>query len=1494
MVETLLPPITDVIEIGGEARKDEPIFEAMDERVTPPDVINPFSRLTGINNGQIETFKYKGASISDVTEVLREGGTGFDVAATLANKRFDPLDPQFNPEVFAQEQLAQAILDDPNADPFTKRQIEIGNVGWIGNDIRFQNNSRILNEEIASKIAEVRSEGRTWFGYAHEAIDHGLVRRLLMGVWEDVSGVDERMGEENVSDMVSMDPDKYRTKIRSTLDGLASEGVLNWAGGTNVEALERRAMALGNLGIDPNKEVTRFGAILEIALEATPAGFLGPIARGLGRVGVRQLPTQSLGTVTQPTIIGQNIAKARVRVKARTSRTPIRDTERALTKEIAEAVHNGSNDIPDITAVDTLDPVSVSTQLDPLNPNASVVASQRVKSNLVARINANLPQITLNKELSKVANNLRNNFEWAVGSHILRETITPRTKDLFTYSFDYGTGTGRAFMDTPGNVTKLNNQARAFNKEFNKQGFVANVVPGDDGGLVVRVMKDIKEKEILEVADDWTPNSGNGTLSPAIAGAFRWFRSAPALEGELATIRSQRESALSKVAAEITDEFNAVSAKLSRKDRGQVDSVIETDVWGVDYKMPVGKEWPTEAQINATFRSKFNRNMTDTELEYYNVNREYSNTSWFLDGSVQLKKMVEKGFLKLSTSKDELDYLGRAVDEVPAGSRVWDMSRATRDSRPWLGKGRKTQVYQLDDPIMVKGETVRYVANPENTNIPLIEDVFGYNAGPAKTQQFGRFFITVGRGAGMRDASILTAMSRKEAANAVDSLKELMAARTAGILTDDMVRGNKFHPDVQTVEGFDKFVQDSQLYTGDISFKRKDAKLSGLTVDDIWAGASMEEYFAAKKRGQVLPTVAGGTTRNIDFHTAMQEQLGRALHRYTFNATTIKAETNFAEQLNDYMKMPGTDVRGIDNIRPWDYTALATNAEIKGNDYIANKLRDLQRAILNRRPMSSPMDIQAYGDSTLEFIYDSKLPFAKKIGSTQLRGGDQLEQFMLGYNFHTSLGLMNMSQLVVQGFGALVAAAISPRYGMSAVGGQLLFHSMSYTGRPAVRQGIAKILETISLGTTRPISAETWLLAHESWMRSGRKFINGTTMEMGTPAGLGFGSRGLARDAQRIAGRVADKAAFAFNKGEQMARSASHIIAVAEYRSKFPKADIFSDEAARFIASREQVLTLNMNAASKAQFQRGIFRIPAQWSSWMIRSAEAVTTGGRMGLTPVERSRLGLFLILGTGMGPLGLDGAAQDINEWMGEEPDSTFYRNLSGGIVDGIMNTAGVPLGVTDRLSWWKGVKDFYENLTDGNLLTAAAGPTEGVLGKDFVRIFDVWSRDTVSWDKALVETLRIAPGVDNAAKAYGIMQNGYITSAKGKQTPISERNNNYMVAAMQMLGVKTFEAQAMSRVLDDYYDHRADLKAYRTRFAEDYRTVRALINEGRMEEAFTIMERVHADIATIPNLSVREANSLRSGIFRAHKDQTSMIYDYLKRDPTQLETFSTQRGN
>ena len=416
---------------------------------------------------------------------------------------------------------------------------------------------------------------------------------------------------------------------------------------------------------------------------------------------------------------------------------------------------------------------------------------------------------------------------------------------------------------------------------------------------------------------------------------------------------------------------------------------------------------------------------------------------------------------------------------------------------------------------------------------------------------------------------------------------------------------------------------------------------------------------------------------------------------------------------------------------------------------------------------------------------------------------------------------------------------------------------------------------------------------------SGRDVIDADAVEQGTGVAWGisgFGGESYKPSILRKAWLQTKKATkkgldvglIPFNAGERLGRMTGVYTAILEFKAKNPGVSLTSDRARQWITRREQDLTFNMTNVARPAIQSGAMRMPTQWLSHTFRAMESIFVGRNF--TKAERARMAAIQIPMYGTAGFGFASAANGIAEWAGVEEDSVGFTFLKWGVIDGVSDwlmedTEGrVGTGLAPRLAPAGAIVDTFRKIKEGQFLEVAMGPSGEITGgiaDAFVEAFSSLTegRGTML-SEDVIKILRTPSGVDNAAKAYGIFNNGIYRSKNGITIPGEMTTSE---GIMQLLGIGSLKQTEWYAAQSDTFRSSKKFNTFRkevnnkTEYAFDLLQSKDPADKERAFKMFNEL-KVMVDFSGFsPELQL----SLQKSINRRLDDKFSRTYEQLLRE-------------
>ncbi len=162
-----------------------------------------------------------------------------------------------------------------------------------------------------------------------------------------------------------------------------------------------------------------------------------------------------------------------------------------------------------------------------------------------------------------------------------------------------------------------------------------------------------------------------------------------------------------------------------------------------------------------------------------------------------------------------------------------------------------------------------------------------------------------------------------------------------------------------------------------------------------------------RRENSVLPDFGGGKAYNVDPITGIADQFGSAAMEYANRAYSRNAMIGWVKEVsrrgrNDWLPS---------GVSPKDYRNMFLQAEVKGSDSFARRMREIQDIEKRRMNTKGPAQLrmESLGQQMSEYIFD-KTKLVTKPGDPS--------NALLQIGFQSAFGFLNMSQFLIQGLHA--------------------------------------------------------------------------------------------------------------------------------------------------------------------------------------------------------------------------------------------------------------------------------------------------------------------------------------------------------------------------------------------------------------------------------------------------------------------------------------------
>ena len=1359
-----------------------------------------------------------------------------------------------------------------------------------------------------SKDTSVLGKGFTW-------LDENLLRATTVGAWEAFSGRGKRDSRADSQALLTLSPKELELYINDRLSEARREGILASdsegsvervmksvvGGGFDPEAKLKISLAmLDAIGLGSTRAVR--GALKALRTEKLPTSVLRTgrdlideerskvealfkrnlppsanpsLMRTIDKVTAP--PKYSEGssfktTVTLGSPLGPRLAQKQLATEASERVTAIAANAQALNYKAATsaAVEGLVTRIGRVAGPDVA--AEAAARMTKLHQGVSEVAQREAGP---AAYNPSSPvtsgqhqaNITLHSRLMK-ENSIVQSYKDLVSSQAIPRVMTD--EEAVTLG---ATMAAKVAKDVSMPFAQFNTRLDDLGLEFVHIDFGL----ADDAAKVLTrrqadsVTKDIREKGLdavtwavdptneklgfySRVVEPMVPSKGVGKLD--LTEPFRLgntlkkvYAKAFASTNQLDEIGLQNIANLAEGASgavrQLLNPYLNVIKKTSYIDRVTVNKVM------TDLRDNPSKNWEKHWYTPDKFRIEFKKAHPEGKFPSTNAEEAYmaavtiSDADYILKSGKMLRRYHEAGLKGLYGYGDSV-IAAKTVTAVKVTSKILDMTTGTQVSLAALREN--TVVWQSVKEI----DGYEFFVKPKTVGNLNYWDVLDYNAGGPRLNQQARFFIaTVDKVSGASKRAIMTAFSEKEAklaATQMEAIRGAMAGRALseiGSSIDNVIlANNKWNPQVVDGPSLKKWSDDND-WTWDEKISSKPRGGPTDSQASIDAGMSNEDVMMFNlKRGQTLPSFGGAKTFNEDPMTNIADSFVSASHEYTFRRASHRAKVAWLKQHfrddNGYEKaLKGSN---IDDVFNTQFNSL------KGVDTPTRRLLEIG-SIIKRRDQTSGAAgelMDNYGGRTTDFVFDN---FGLK-----LKIGDPINK-ILNTAFHTTLGLGNISQFMMQSSQMFAISALSPIHGTKAGALAIPMRIVLNTADSGGRHRVGKLL-----GLSASETDDLFTYIHQS----GRLIVENDHILKGTGSGSGFGGAGsqllhtnLKRslfEAGKVGSKVLDVGLVPFNQGETLSRITAMTTAFLEHKTKNPGVKALSREGREGILRREQDLTFNMVRSSRAAFQQGAWRVPTQFMSYTMRAFESVVLG--RGFTPMERVRLSIVLAAQGGIAGAGFTHAADSVADMWDVDPNSPGFAAIQYGFVDGIMSWGLQGLTETDamtamgsRLSPVGGLVELVRGVSYGaplsEMATGAAGSILGApISSLMTLVGGLSSGDTASAKQALTALIRTPSQVNSLYKAAEIYMLGNYSSKSGNpgQSGPTPENMRVTEAVMQALGVSNFTPAYFAGHSSAGWRSWKDSKAYVKELAPMWREVNRLAEEGMYAQSNELGEQLY----------------------------------------------------
>ena len=1361
------------------------------------------------------------------------------ISESSSNQYYDAFIRGYAQNKTAEELAAEAADMGTKADEFlgtsefiSEQAMTVNNTDYSSIDARTSTNYQIAQEIISARQFEIAAR-KGPFERTLNSVDRFLRDVSPVGTYEGITSKTEQQSLDILNAATRMSPTEFRTWFNTFADDVASEGL--FADNTLGALADLTTETLG-AGYDPNKGINQAFAALDL-------------------IGIGQLAGAGAKAVVK-TSMRSSTAVGRV--------AAIRGSEAAA--EASEAILRST---PDPEVLGNVAPSNLDLAPQPVRPSAAKFTEKFAENEIIKGIDDLFQKgafgpIADPEAIKLAAKNTAERYTKKVSNPVNDWKVVDEGLGNYVTTIKFGKAkNGAPYMARPdGSIPRaVQNLANYISARV---GTNANVVPVDPNdiskGLLIEVAERVNLSGLQKAIDpDLGIEAGlvRNTLGLVMNNEVMGSAALRDVQ-RLSTLSSMGEGARAAI-KNIVDPYTKSLQKLGAQERFSLQAVYTQLRDGKDAALRVRY---TDGEFAVKYQQMHPTGAAPSErvLEAYKALASVEEADYLLKTTNMLSRYVEKGYQNSVKVADNFYVPAKRVSksDVPADAKIFDAEFGGKIRIQDL-EAEDIPLWKLDKPT---ADGQEYVVKPQEIRIIEPTDVMGYNVGGSRTNPNLNYFVVLGD---KRLKALMGTFSEKQAKTAVEQLGLIQKAlRSGDNAIDDIIEANNdWNPSVQNKADLLKVMADEgwDLSAGDIKHKgRNDDILSEDIVDTtLFNGMKTNEYIAndLRRNDRVLMDFGGGKAYNEDPINSILGQMGNSVFTYSNRAYARNAMVGWVKKVQQ--KNRSWFPQGISST---DYEMLFRNADISGTDEFSRRMKELRDITMRKLNMQdeSASSLQNMGVAMAEFIFD-------KTGK-QLNLGDPTNG-LLKIGFQSAFGFGNVSQFFMQGFHATTIMAISPVHGLKGAAMTIPVRAGLRANTPELRK-----LAVQRLAKAAEISEKDADELLEYIRTSGRAVVDGDAIEDGTGVGFGISGwngesmkystlSGVGYNINKLATKGLDLGLYPFKQGERLARLTGINTAVFEFKAKFPKVSILSDEARQWITRREQDLTFNMSSLSRGKVQSGLMKVPTQWLSYTLRSLETVFVGRNF--TVAERARL--FAVLGPmyGLTGFGAGNAADYIGEKLGIKPDSNMYITLKYGMLDGLIGALGgdVEIGLGQRLAPVGAITDTYKKIFDESAYGALAGPSGEIAGNLYTAVMDsvasLLHGHTATLTDDVVKILRQPSGLDNIAKAIGIFNNGIYRSKNGIALESEMTVGDGIVA---LTGFTPLEVVENYSRLGQIYTSNKKFADFRKEVNRDAENIFALMEGDRsdVDKAIQLMQELEERIS-FSGFSFSQTSQLRS---------------------------------